>query len=642
MCGIAGYLSLDSGGVPPATLARMTSIIEHRGPDDSGFYEDSVAHLGHRRLSIIDLAAGHQPLCNETGSLWIVYNGEIFNHTVVRERLEKLGHVYRTHSDTETIVHAYEQWGQECPVQLRGMFAFAIWDTERQKLFCCRDRLGIKPLYYYWDGRHFVFGSEIKALLEHPAVPRRLEESLLAETLAAGYSSGEQTLFHQIRKLMPGHTLTVDAGSGTLDIKQYWEIPDPDRSEERSDESWIEEAGSRIEEAVRTRLMSDVPLGMFLSGGVDSSLIAAHMRRMVDGPVKTFAVGYRERAYSELDYARETAVHIGTEHHETTLGMEEFFELLPRLVWHEDEPIVWPSSISLYVVSRLAAQHVKVVLTGEGSDELFGGYSRYRFLRLNQRAIRWWKLLPEPLRRLSRDRIAKSYLLPAGLKRKLGHTFIGRGEDLDSLYLDNFYAAFAAEEIRALRPGLLAPYASFHQYWKIGGGSWELDRMLYADQKTYLVELLMKQDQMSMATSIESRVPFLDHPLVEFAARVPDRLKLRAGQGKYIVKKAAESLLPRRILYRPKMGFPTPLRSWLLDPRAASLFGLIAAPDSFVNQLLDRTAIDALIERHRGGREDATDRLWRLLNLEVWGGTFFLGRRGRYGEGWMRPAAAAV
>ena len=330
------------------------------------------------------------------------------------------------------------------------------------------------------------------------------------------------------------------------EIRKYWEIPAPEESPEdrgRSDESWIEECRSRIEEGVRSRLMSDVPLGMFLSGGVDSSMIAALMKRMVSGPVKTFAVGYREAEYSELGYARQVADAIGTEHHEVTIGMEEFFGELPRLIWHEDEPITWPSSVSLYFVSKLAAEQVKVVLTGEGSDELFAGYGRYYYYLWNHRWLRTYRLLPGFARKAIRSAIDGSPLLPGGLRRKLGHTFLGRGEDIESLYLDNFYSAFPGAELqRLMKRGGESPYANYLRFWNERAGSSEFSRLLYADQKTYMVELLMKQDQMSMACSIESRVPFLDHPLVEFAARVPDRLKLRNGIGQVYRQKGGRGI----------------------------------------------------------------------------------------------------
>jgi len=629
MCGIAGFVTRAPGSPPDALLARMTGSLRHRGPDASGFYRDSFASLGHRRLSIIDLRDGQQPMSNEDGTLWITYNGEIFNHADLRPILEQAGHRYRTRCDTETILHAYEQYGTGCVTHFRGMFAFAIWDKNTRTLFCARDRLGKKPFYYYWDGRLFAFASEIKALLEHPAISPRFEESLLSEYLAFGYCSGEQTLFSGIRKLMPGHLLRLTPDQ--FEIRPYWEIPHPAADEKRDDQSWIAECRSRLENAVRTRLMSDVPLGMFLSGGVDSSAIAALMKPLCNAAVKTFAVGYREEAFSELGYARQAARAIGAEHHEVTIGMDEFFNALPRLIWHEDEPVAWPSSVSLYFVSRLAAEQVKVVLTGEGSDELFAGYGRYRFYLLNQRWTKAYRVAPRFVRDALRSRIAGSRLLNGNIRRKLRHSVLGRGEDLEALYLDNFYAAFSrGEQRRLLARGapLSTAYDSFLHYWNARPQAAPLSRMLYSDQKTYLVELLMKQDQMSMACSLESRVPFLDHQFVEFAARVPDRLKLRGGVGKYILKRAVEDLLPRDIVYRKKMGFPTPLRQWLMDPRADALVARIQDRDGLLAPYLDFPYWNDLLARHRSGREDATDRIWRLLNLQIWGSTFITNKAG--------------
>jgi len=613
----------------------MTGAIRHRGPDDRGFLQEEFVALSHRRLSIVDLALGHQPLGNETRDVWIVFNGEIFNHAELRSDLEKAGHRYATRSDTETIVHGYKEYGSVVVERLRGMFALAIWDCKRRTLFCARDRLGKKPFYYYWDGRLFAFASEIKALFEHPAISPRFHEALLPEYLAFGYASGDRTLFSGIRKLMPGHhlTLRLNVDRPAPEIVKYWEIPAPDESVDergRSDESWIAECRSRIEEGVRSRLMSDVPLGMFLSGGVDSSMIAALMKRMVSGPVKTFAVGYREPAYSELGFARQVADAIGTEHHEVIIGMDEFFLALPRLIWHEDEPITWPSSVSLYFVSKLASERVKVVLTGEGSDELFAGYERYYYYLWNHRLLRAYRLLPGFARNAIRVGIDGWPLLPGGMRRKLGHTFLGRGEDIESLYLDNFYSAFPGPELRGLmKRGGDSPYANYLRFWNERAASSDLSRLLYADQKTYLVELLMKQDQMSMACSIESRVPFLDHPLVEFAARVPDRLKLRDGAGKYIVKKAAEGLVPREILYRKKMGFPTPIRQWLRAGGASGMLNGLLDRKGFLAEHLDLAPVGRLMERHRAGTLDATDRLWRLLNLQLWGDLYFTGRQER-------------
>lgn len=631
MCGIAGFVSLAPHSYPDSVLTGMTGVIAHRGPDDTGVYRDAHAALGHRRLSIIDVSsAGHQPMTSESGDLWIVYNGEIFNHAEIRrEKLEPAGHVYQSHCDTETILHAYEEFGAESPKQFRGMFAYVIWDRKARRLFCVRDRLGIKPFYYFWNGREFVFGSEIKALLEHPAVSAELEESLLPEHLAFGYSSGELTLYKGIRRLMPGHTLTLEtegADAGKLQIARYWDVPEGEQ-DERSEAEWLAECQQRLEETVRMRLMSDVPLGMFLSGGVDSSLIAALMKRMVDGPVKSFAVGYKETAYSELGYARQVAEAIGTEHKEIELGMEQFFNVLPKLIWHEDEPITWPSSVSLYFVSKLASEQVKVVLTGEGSDELFGGYGRYRFYLLNQKYVGLWKLLPGPVRRMIRGQVASSALLSANVRRKLSHTFVGLGEELESLYLDNFFAAFPAAERAALGQGGDSAYASYRGYWESASRRSALDQMLYADQKTYMAELLMKQDQMSMATSIESRVPFLDHPFVEFAARVPQHLKLNGSTGKYLIKKVAEQFIPHGIIYRKKMGFPTPLRVWLQDARMQPVLDSMLDREGFLASVVDTAAVGEMLERNRSGKLDATDRLWRLLNLHLWGEMQIAGRR---------------
>lgn len=640
MCGIAGFVDvLPRSGESRHVLERMTSAIRHRGPDDSGSYVDRHAALGHRRLSIIDLSGGHQPMANEDEFLWIVYNGEIFNHASLRPELERAGHRYGSHCDTETILHAYEEYGIDSVTRYRGMFAYAIWDRTRRRLFCARDRLGIKPLYYYWDGQTFAFASEIKALLEHPSISPKLQETALPEYLTFGYTSNKQTLFSGIYKLMPGHTLTLDlanSGQGPV-IRQYWELPVPSAPEQRPDREWIAECRERLEETVHMRLMSDVPLGMFLSGGVDSSAIAALIQRMSSGPVKTFAVGYPEAQYSELTYAAEVARTIGTEHHEVVVGMEDFFQALPRLIWHEDEPITWPSSVSLHFVSALAAREVKVVLTGEGSDELFGGYGRYRWTRFNLQLLDLYrKFTPANLRRSVRSHIAGTSLLSGDVRRKISHSFLGREENIESLYLDNFYAAFSGAELRnLLREGAEpspSPYASFLGYWQQRDGASLLNRMLYADQKTYLVELLMKQDQMSMSASIESRVPFLDHTFVEFASRVPDHLKIHGNTQKHILKEAVADLLPASIIHRTKMGFPTPLQHWLREPHAAPFVDALTEPNGFLASFLNLKTVAQLVERHRSGTHDETDRIWRLLNLQIWGDIFLSGRRDRWLE----------
>lgn len=644
MCGIAGFLHTDGVSADARLIRRMTEIIAHRGPDASGFYVQGEVALGHRRLSIIDLATGSQPMSNEDDSLWITYNGEIFNHADLRPELEAAGHRYKSHCDTETIVHSYEQYGDQCVTRYRGMFAFAIWDETHRRLFCARDRLGIKPFYYYWDGRLFAFASEIKSLLQHPDIRTESNERLIPEYLAFGYNSDEETLFAGIRKLMPGHTLTLTCGSSPmLEIKQYWDAPCPTEFDTRPDNEWIAECRSRLEEVVRMRLMSDVPLGMFLSGGVDSSAIAALIKRMTTGPVKTFSIGYSESRFSELSEARQVAEQIGTDHHEVLVSMDDFFNALPRLVWHEDEPIAWPSSVSLYFVSRLASERVKVVLTGEGSDELFGGYSRYRFYQLNEQWMRAYRAVPSSVRNAIQRTVADSPLLSASLRRKLGHTVLGRGADIASLYLDNFYCAFGAEEQQQLLTARFAanPYASFRVRWEPTAKSQTLSRLLYADQKTYLVELLMKQDQMSMACSIESRVPFLDHKFVEFAASVPPHMKLRGKHGKYILKKAVEDLLPRGIIYRKKMGFPTPITAWLLQDQAKIIWDYVRDPEGVLAAYVNPSYLDHLLDKHERGQHDATDRIWRLLNLQVWGDMYLTGRREQLWEGLMSGPRAA-
>ncbi len=644
MCGIAGIVHTDEGSADAQVLRRMTGVIAHRGPDADGFYVDGPVALGHRRLSIIDLATGAQPMTNEDGSLWITYNGEIFNHADLRPDLEKSGHHYASRCDTETVIHSYEEFGDQCVSRFRGMFAFAIWDRGHKRLFAARDRLGIKPFYYFWNGRLFAFASEIKALLEHPEISVRINEALLPENLAFGYNSSDETLFAGIRKLAPGHTLTLTCGrQPSLEIKQYWDAPCPTKFETRSEADWIAECRQRLEEVVRMRLMSDVPLGMFLSGGVDSSAIAALIKRMTTGRVKTFAVGYSEAAFSELSYARDVAAQIGTEHHDVVIGMEEFFNAMPRMVWHEDEPISWPSSISLYFVARLAAENVKVVLTGEGSDEMFAGYGRYRFYELNQKWMNAYRGVPGPVRNSIRGLLSTSSMLSASLKHKLGHTVLGRESNIESLYLDNFYCAFGEDEqTRMLAEQFRGdPYENFLHAWNSVERSPAVSRLLYADQKTYLVELLMKQDQMSMACSIESRVPFLDHKFVEFAASVPPHMKLRGSQGKYILKKAVADLLPPGIIHRKKQGFPTPLTTWLRQDRARVLLDYLRDPDGILVEYIDARYLDDLLEKHSSGFAEATDRIWRLLNLQIWGDMYVTGRREKLWDGLM-PANAGV
>ncbi|HVB55831.1 MAG TPA: asparagine synthase (glutamine-hydrolyzing) [Candidatus Acidoferrales bacterium] len=630
MCGICGILYPGSSqNVDRNILATMNRQIVHRGPDDEGFFVEGNVGLAMRRLSIIDLKAGHQPLSNEDESLWIVFNGAIYNHMELRAELETRGHRYRTRSDTETIVHLYEEYGRDCVKYLRGMFGFAIWDRRRKTLFAARDRLGIKPFYYRYDGKTLLFGSEIKAILAYSVVRAEFNTGVLAEYLAFGYLAGSRTMFAGIDKLPPGHTLEVDALE-QLRIECYWDLAMPVDVEVRPREYYVHTYRELLEECVSSHLMSDVPLGVFLSGGLDSSAVAALATKIRREPIETFSVGYGEEAFSELPYARQMAQHIGSRHHEVRLSREEFFSALPALIWREDEPIVWPSSVSLYFVAKLARERVKVVLTGEGSDETLGGYTRYAWTLANSRMDGIYRLLtPTFFREWIRDAIG-SGALPSGLRRKLEHTFVGRdGESWPSFYFDNFYSAFSGAEQGELLTSRARElsgnaYAGSMSYWEKSSGDL-LHRLLYTDIHTYLVELLMKQDQMSMAASIESRVPFLDHVLVEFTAHIPARYSIQGLSGKHILKLAVEDLLPPSIVYRQKMGFPTPWAYWLAGPQLDHLESMLLEPRTLERGLFERDAIRKLFAEHRAGRRDNGNRIWRLLNLETWQRVFLDG-----------------
>jgi asparagine synthase (glutamine-hydrolysing) len=626
MCGIAGVLKFGKDAqASPAVVRNMCDIMAHRGPDDDGFFTHGRVGLGMRRLSIVDLATGHQPLCNEDESIWVVFNGEIYNHRAEREALIAKGHSYRTQSDTETIVHLYEEYGKDCVQHLRGMFAFAIWDSKRNSLFIARDRLGIKPLYYRLSPDDFIFGSEIKVLMAYPGMRAEFNRSALPEYMAFGYLSAEETVYRGIHKLMPGHWLEINA-QGELHIEQYWDLKIPQSEQTHDERYYVQSYRELLEGTVSSHLMSDVPLGVFLSGGLDSSAVAALMTKIRREPVETFSVGYSEHAYSELPYARIVAEHLKSRHHEVFLSREDFFGALPKLIWHEDEPIVWPSSVALFLVAELARQRVKVVLTGEGSDETLAGYSRYAFTMKNMAFDRAYRgVVPSSLRRWLRESIATSNWINATARRKLSHTFIGLdGASWISFYFDNFFSAYGQKDQREILSDEFtaqveagSAYRNVLQYWEQSSGPL-LQRLLYTDIKTYLVELLMKQDNMSMAASIESRVPFLDHVLVEWAMGVPANIQIHGTAGKTILKKAVEDLLPHSIIYRPKLGFPTPWSGWLAGDQLDAIERLVLEPRSMDRGYFKRSAIEKLFREHRAQYRDHYDRIWRLLNLELW------------------------
>ena len=623
MCGICGiFHSERAQRVSRETLVGMNRQIVHRGPDDDGFFVEENVGLAMRRLSIIDIQTGHQPLSNEDESIWVVFNGEIYNHQDLRKVLESRGHRYRTRSDTETIVHLYEEFGKGCVEHLRGMFAFAIWDRSKRSLFLARDRLGIKPLYYRYHGNTLLFGSEIKTILAYPGVKREFNRGMLAEYLAFGYLAGPESMYAGIRKLMPGNILTVDE-RGNFETAPYWDLNIKADDGGQSRQFYVNHYREKLEECVSTHLMSDVPLGVFLSGGLDSSAVAALTTRIRKEPIETFAVGYGEESFSELPYARTVAKHLKSKHHEVRLSRDEFFQTLPRLIWHEDEPIVWPSSVALYFVARLARERVTVVLTGEGSDETLGGYTRYAWTLLNSRMDSVYrKVTPAALRRMLRKGI-DSLPFSAASKRKLEHTFLMRdGASWPSFYFDNFYSAFSAaeqDELLTAEAKQMAgdTYAGSMKYWNQSSGDL-LHRLLHTDIKTYLVELLMKQDQMSMAASIESRVPFLDHELVEFTARIPAKYAISGMAGKCILKAAVEDLLPRSIVYRQKMGFPTPWAYWLSGSSMDTVRSLLTEPRTLERGLFRPEALTRLFAEHAAGHRDHGNRIWRLLNLELW------------------------
>jgi len=637
MCGICGILTVDSGSIPERRLLeRMRDSIAHRGPDGSGLHLAPGVGLGHRRLSIVDVAHGQQPMYSEDRRFVIVYNGEVFNHPTLKPELEAAGVQYRTRSDTETVLHLYRRLGDRAVERMRGMFAFAIWDSLERRLFLARDRYGVKPLYYSHrsDGT-LIFGSEIKALL--PALDDRvvLNRESLPDFLANHAPSGEETLFAGIRRLPPGHTLTWQ--DGRISIRQYWDVHFADAraapaAGSEAERALIEEYRERFTEAVRLRLMSDVPLGMFLSGGIDSAAITATMATLVKEPIRTFSVAFAEREANELEYARMVARAYHTEHREVVVSPAQFFAELPRLVWHEDEPIAHPSSVALFFVSQLASRHVKVVLTGEGSDETLAGYNRYRVTEYNARLGALYQRYLPGFARHGLHRMLAGLPLTSRLRQRAARTFLMRQPGLDELYFDNF-AVFGREAqhdllLPELRAQLSAvdPYAAYHHALAGVTGKPLVSQLLYADVKTYLHELLMKQDQMSMAASIESRVPFLDHPLTEWVAALPPAMKLRGTTTKWILRQAMQGRLPPRILERRKMGFPVPIGSWLRGAWAPLLGEYVTGPRARARGLFDASTVARLVGEHTRGI-DHSERLWALLTFEIWARVFLDGEK---------------
>ena len=637
MCGICGIVSVNRDAVPDQSLIEaMRDTMVHRGPDGAGVHVGPGVGLGHRRLSIVDVEHGQQPMYSAERRYVIVYNGEVFNHPTLQPELESHGVKYQTRSDTETVLHLYERYGEHAVERMRGMFAIAIWDSVERKLFLARDRYGVKPLYYLQqsDGS-LIFGSEIKALLAVKGVRAELNGSALPDFLANHAPSGEETLFLGVRRLPAGYTLVWH--NGKVVLRRYWDVsygedvtaPAPGSTAEQS---IVEEYRERFTEAVRLRLMSDVPLGMFLSGGIDSAAITATMATLVKDPIRTFSVAFAEREANELIYARMVAETYKTEHREIVVSPEEFFAELPRLIWHEDEPLAHPSSVALNFVSRLAAKHVKVVLTGEGSDETLAGYNRYRVTEYNARfGARYEQLVPGFARRGVR-RAFGALSAHSRLRQKAARTFLMRGADLDDLYFDNFAVFGRAAQQQLLGDNLRAeladvdPYAAYHAALSQVHGKPLVSRLLYADTKTYLQELLMKQDQMSMAASIESRVPFLDHPLTEWVAALPATMRLRGTTTKWILRAAMRGRLPDAILGRRKLGFPVPIGAWLRGAWRPLIDEYLTSARARARGWFNPAVVAQLASEHAAG-VNHSERLWALLTFEIWARMFLDGEK---------------
>jgi asparagine synthase (glutamine-hydrolysing) len=620
MCGIVGIVNSESKRVDEALLGRMCNAIRHRGPDDDGFYINGSVGLGMRRLSIIDLASGQQPIHNQDRSAWIVYNGEIYNYLQLREQLEKLGHTFYTNSDTEAIIHAYDQYGADCPKHLRGMFAFAIWDERTEELFLARDRVGKKPLLYAELNGGLVFGSEFSALLLHPDISRDVDSEALHHYLSFMCVPAPLTAYRAIRKLEPGHSLRWRKGE--VKLERYWQ-PDFSHKLDIGEEEAGERALEILRDAVRVRLMSEVPLGAFLSGGIDSSAVVALMSEASSDPVKTFSIGFEEQDFSELHHARRIAEHVGADHHEFIVRPDAM-EVLPLLVEHYGEPYADSSAIPTYYVARETRKHVTVALNGDGGDESFAGYERYAAMQLAERYHR----LPAPLRKLaiqpaigllpssetsrSRIRDAKRFIQAASLPKR--ERYLRWVSVFDAQAKQDLYSASFQQQTANVHPSeILDPW------FASANGSGIVDAALLTDIMTYLPnDLLVKVDIASMAVSLEARSPFLDHHVIEFAASLPERFKLRGLTTKYLLKRVLKKLLPAENLERRKMGFGVPIGHWFRGQMQSFLRETLLSQKALGRGLFKPESVKQMIELHTTGERDYAHQLWTLLMLELW------------------------
>lgn len=627
MCGIFGIINLDGQPVDGSLLTAMGNVTRHRGPDDSGIHVDGPCAIGMRRLSIIDLSGGHQPLTNEDESLWLVCNGEIYNYRELRRELEPHGHRFRTASDCETLLHAYEQWSDEFILRLNGMFGFALWDARRQRLLIGRDRLGIKPLYVHEDGRRLVFASEAKAILTLPGFTPEVDHTGLQSYLQLGYVAAPHSLFAGIRKLPVASLLTVENGRAAT--RQYWQMPET-LERTTSENEWSERTCTAIQTAVQRQMVSDVPIGAFLSGGIDSSAVVGFMAQATNQPVKTYSIGFEggaaEALYNELPYARRVAELFGTEHHEIVVK-PDVVGLLPKLLWHLDEPIADSAFMTTYLVSEFARREVTVILSGVGGDELFGGYRRYlgnHYAAQFERLPAWLKQGARAVSRqlpsdrhssvLNKLRLAKAFIASADLSF----------EQRYCTYMQLMSPTLAQRLLtqHSVRPEdpLLVAFAKAHS-------EDALNRMVAVDWQTQLPDdLLLLTDKMSMAVSLECRVPLLDQDLVDLAAAMPESVKVRGGQLKHLLKRALVGMLPPDILERPKRGFGMPVGAWLKGELTLMLDTVLSPANLKRRDLFEPAVVAELIAAHRTRREDYTDALLALLNFELWAQLYLDGR----------------
>lgn len=612
MCGICGIYKRDGSFAEREAVCAMRELLSHRGPDGKGEYVNGEIALGHRRLSVIDIGGGHQPMCNEDGRYWIVFNGEIYNFKDLRIDLERKGHSFRTMCDTEVILHLFEDEGENCLSFLNGMFAFAIWDLRDKILFLARDRLGIKPLYYYCDNKNFLFASEIKSIISCSEAPRSLNRKRVKEYLFFRYIAGEETFFEGIKSLEPGHFMKVS--SGRVDIKRYWDL-----SIQREEE-YLEDFSERdvlflLKDSIQKRLISDVPLGCFCSGGIDSSLVTAMTAGMADFRLSSYSIGFEEKDYDERNFAREVAERYSTIHNEVVVNNRDFSDILPKIIWYLDEPLNHANSVQIYLLSRYAKNYVTVILTGEGADEIFGGYPRY----LIPKSLYNLKKLPEFM-----NQAVYSFMNRfSGRKlRKLCDSINLSNEDMavnNSKWVRDEIINSICEEKETLDLSNRFSKFEFNGY----RGSDFIRSLLIMEQKTYLVSILNRADKMSMAAGIELRVPFLDHRFVQRVNSIPVKKKLRLFETKSILKNVARNFLPDSIVDRKKSGFGNPVDSWLRDSAGLGRYIDIALSKK-VKELgfYKTTAVETLISGQKSGQQNGSI-LWQLINFSIWYDTFF-------------------